>query len=106
MIKIPQSKTASKEQRTAVRAPGKHTAKKGDRVVTIKAAPPRKSGKLDKVIAMMCRPKGATIVELSNATDWQAHSVPGAISGTIKKKHGLKVVSEKSGDVRTYRIAG
>jgi len=41
---------------------------------------------------------------LTKATAWQAHSVRGAISGTIRKKQGLNVVSEKSGDVRLYRI--
>ena len=41
-----------------------------------------------------------------SATGWQAHSVRGAISGAIKKRLGLKVTSEKSDGVRTYRIAG
>ena len=64
-----------------------------------------KPGKIDKIIAMMRRPKGATINDLTKATAWQAHSVRGAISGTLRKKQGLNVVSEKSGDVRLYRIA-
>ena len=67
------------------------------------AAP--KPGKIDKIIAMMRRPKGATINDLTKATAWQAHSVRGAISGTIRKKQGLNVVSEKAGDFRLYRIA-
>ena len=66
------------------------------------AAP--KPGKIDKIIAMMRRPKGASINDLTKATAWQAHSVRGAISGTLRKKQGLNVVSEKSGDVRLYRI--
>ena len=64
-----------------------------------------KPGKIDKIIAMMRRPKGASINDLTKATAWQAHSVRGAISGTLRKKQGLNVVSEKSGDVRLYRIA-
>ena len=64
-----------------------------------------KPGKIDKIIAMMRRLKGATINDLTKATAWQAHSVRGAISGTLRKKQGLNVVSEKSGDVRLYRIA-
>lgn len=55
---------------------------------------------------MLERPKGATITDLMKATDWQAHSVRGAISGAIKKKLQLAVVSEKTGSVRTYRIKG
>jgi hypothetical protein len=70
---------------------------------TLTAPKPRK---IDKIIAMMRRPKGASISDLIRATAWQAHSVRGAISGTIRKKQGLNVVSEKSGDVRLYRIAG
>ena len=75
-----------------------------------KAAAPKtvlasKPGKIDKIIAMMRRPKGASINDLTKATAWQAHSVRGAISGTLRKKQGLNVVSEKSGDVRLYRIA-
>jgi Protein of unknown function (DUF3489) len=69
-----------------------------------KAQPAAPSGKLGKVIALLKRPKGATIADLVKATDWQAHSVRGAISGAIKKKLKLTVVSEKTGDVRTYRI--
>jgi uncharacterized protein DUF3489 len=62
------------------------------------------SGKLGKVVTLLRRPKGATLAELMKATGWQAHSVRGAISGAIKKKLKLAVLSEKSGDVRTYRI--
>lgn len=70
-----------------------------------KTATAPKSSKIDNIIAMMRRPKGATINDLTKATAWQAHSVRGAISGTLRKKQGLNVVSEKSGDVRLYRIA-
>jgi hypothetical protein len=54
---------------------------------------------------MMGRPNGATIKDLTKATAWQAHSVRGAISGMLRKKLGLNVISEKSGEVRLYRIA-
>lgn len=70
-----------------------------------KTAAVPKSGKIDKIIAMMRRPKGASINELTKATAWQAHSVRGAISGTLRKKLSMNVISEKSGDVRVYRIA-
>jgi hypothetical protein len=39
------------------------------------------------------------------ATDWQAHSVRGFISGTLGKKLGLTVASTKGDDgERTYSI--
>ena len=75
------------------------------KVAAPKTATAPKLGKIDKIIAMMRRPKGATINDLTKATAWQAHSVRGAISGTLRKKQGLNVVSENSGDVRLYRIA-
>ncbi len=40
------------------------------------------------------------------ATDWQAHSVRGFISGAVVKKMGLKVASIKREDgERSYMIA-
>jgi hypothetical protein len=68
-------------------------------------SPTPAKGKLASVIGMLRRPKGATIAELCKSTGWQAHSVRGAMSGGIKKKLGLKITSEKSDGVRTYRIA-
>ena len=66
----------------------------------------RDTSKLAAVIAMLRRKEGATIEQLVKATDWQAHSVRGAISGAIKKKLGLNVESVKADDRRVYRIAG
>ena len=40
------------------------------------------------------------------ATGWQAHTVRGFVSGTLIKKHGLKVESFRSEDKeRTYRVS-
>jgi hypothetical protein len=93
---------ASKTQSTAAH---QRPLDKSTKVSKSKALVAPKPGKIDKIIAMMRRPKGASISELTKATAWQAHSVRGAISGTLRKKQGLNVVSEKSGDVRLYRIA-
>ena len=53
---------------------------------------------------MLRRPGGATIADLTTETKWQAHSVRGSISGAIKKKRGLAVISEKTDGTRIYRI--
>ena len=61
--------------------------------------------KQQRLIAMLRRPGGATIAQLGKAFRWQSHTVRGAISGALKKKLGLKIVSQKpeEGD-RVYQI--
>ena len=67
---------------------------------------PKAGSKLDALINALRQRDGATIAELMAATGWQAHSVRGAISGNLKKKRGLVVISEVvEGRGRTYRIA-
>ena len=59
------------------------------------------------LIDLLKRKKGATLEEAMAATGWQAHSVRGAISGTLKKKLGLTVAStlvDRRG--RVYQIEG
>jgi hypothetical protein len=70
-----------------------------------KATPPERGTKTAKILALLKRPGGASLQQLSKATGWQAHSVRGFLSGTLKKKMGLRVTSTKviDGD-RTYRI--
>jgi hypothetical protein len=38
------------------------------------------------------------------ATGWQQHSVRGFFAGVVRKRLGLSLVSDKTGDVRIYRI--
>jgi hypothetical protein len=66
--------------------------------------PVQTTGKLGLVVALLRRPHGASIEELTDATGWQAHSVRGAIAGAVKKKLGLVVASEKTERGRVYRI--
>ena len=62
------------------------------------------SSKTARVIALLERPKGATLKELMRATGWQTHSVRGLISGQLKKKLKLKVRSFKREGERVYSI--
>ena len=67
---------------------------------------PKSGSKLDALISALGRTDGATIPDLMKTTGWQAHSVRGAISGNLKKKLQLEVISEViDGRGRVYRIA-
>ena len=67
----------------------------------------RAPSKLQTIIALLRRPDGAILDELVTATGWQKHSVRGAISGALKKKHKLDVSSTVvEGRGRIYRIEG
>ena len=68
--------------------------------------PPARAGtKQATLIDLLRQPRGATIADLVKATGWQPHSVRGAISGALKKKLGLPVLSETvESRGRVYRI--
>jgi hypothetical protein len=55
----------------------------------------RAETKQAEMIALLQRTKGATLDELVAATGWQSHTVRGAMSGALKKRLGLTIVSEK-----------
>jgi len=62
--------------------------------------------KLAQLEAMLRRPNGATIEQMSKSLVWQAHSVRGAMSGALKRKQGLTITNERTDDGRRlYRIA-
>jgi Protein of unknown function (DUF3489) len=70
-----------------------------------KPATARKLGKTGRVLELLQRPGGATLKQLIAATQWQAHSVRGFLSGALKKKMALKIVSIKEASgVRSYSI--
>jgi hypothetical protein len=66
--------------------------------------PPARVTKLAKLIAALDAPGGADLSALMGVTGWQSHSVRGALAGTLKKRMGLVIESEKREGVRFYRI--
>lgn len=71
-----------------------------------KNAVPRSDTKEARVIALLRRPAGATIEQMMKATGWQPHTVRGLLAGTLKKKRGMTIASEKSeGKARVYRLS-
>lgn len=64
------------------------------------------NSKTELVLKKLRLTKGVTIEMLMEVTGWQAHSVRGFLSGIVKKKLALKLVSDIAKDgTRRYRIA-
>ena len=80
---------------------GKSRPKVAQQVVL--AVPP--ASKQQTLIALLKRPKGASLEELMEATGWQRHSVHGTLSGVLRKRLGLSVITEFGERGRMYRIA-
>ena len=105
---------------TPVPAPGKKAkkvAKSEKKTTTAKAAKktrapneassgPRAASKAALLIEMLKRPGGATLDEVTERFGWLVHTTRALMSagGSLTKKHGISVISEKVNDVRTYRL--
>ena len=65
----------------------------------------RKKSKQQNCLDLLRRAKGASVEELQEVTGWQAHTVRGFLSGHVKRKLGLKFVSQKAEDQpRRYHL--
>jgi Protein of unknown function (DUF3489) len=51
------------------------------------------------MIELLKRPEGATVEQIAAATGWQHHTIRGAISGALRNKLGLTVVTTRIRDL-------
>ena len=61
--------------------------------------------KTAQVLALLKAQGGVSLEHLVRATGWQKHSIRGFLSGTVRRKMGLNLVSSKDASgARVYRI--
>jgi hypothetical protein len=100
-------KGAPQGQKTAKGAQHKRTAQASKKAPKPerKAGAQRSESKGAQILALIRRPKGATLSELAKLTGWQNHSIRGFLSGTVGKKMGFAVESGKRDDgQRVYSL--
>ncbi len=65
----------------------------------------RQRTKTQIALSLLERSKGASLAEMQNAMGWQAHSVRGFLSSTVRKMPGVILVSDKTAKgPRRYHI--
>jgi hypothetical protein len=94
----PSESAAKKKASRAKKTPAAETTKD--------AGVPREGSKTSQVIAMLKREGGTTLEEIMTEMGWQKHTTRAMLSagGSLTRKHGLIVTSEKVGDKRVYSI--
>ena len=88
-------------------SPAKKAPKGAKKAGSAKAGKAREGSKTAQILDLLKQPGGVTLAEIMKKTGWQAHSVRGFISGTLRKKLGLAVTSTKGEEgERSYSVKG
>ncbi|CAM3762465.1 DUF3489 domain-containing protein [Polynucleobacter brandtiae] len=95
----PQKKVAAKSLKKAVVTSAASSAPSS-------ITPPRllKPTKQSQCIDLLSQPQGSSLEELMHTLGWQAHSIRGYISGTLRKKLGLHIVRHTVDGIYMYQI--
>ena len=102
-IVLPTEPTPSTEQKYKASPKTRKTVNSG----RVAGVTPAKATKATSVVAALSQPDGASLDQLMALTGWQAHSIRGFLSGTVRKKLGLVLIHVGGSDgVKRYRITG
>lgn len=107
--KTTKSSTSAARKTAAPKRPSASTAKSRGTNAKAAPAPPKPAvTKQSQLLALLRSPRGGTIEQMITLTGWQAHTVRGTISGVVRKRLKLNVVTTAAanGGARTYRIVG
>lgn len=64
-----------------------------------------KTTKAETLLRLLRSKRGASVEQLRQAVGWQSHSIHGFLSGTVRKRMGLTLVSDRGNDGRLrYRV--
>ena len=74
-----------------------------DAPIAVTPDQPGKTSKLDQLVALLSSADGAAMSQMMAATQWQAHSIRGAMAGALRRK-GFAVTSAKTETGRRWRI--
>lgn len=99
------TKTTSKTSRKSTKSkPSSRSLRSAKKPVTASGS---STSKIKLCLDLLRRSEGVTVQDLIAATGWQAHSVRGFLSGTVRKKLGLDLQSSNAeGEARRYYVEG
>ncbi|CAG0938900.1 hypothetical protein GPROT2_00442 [Gammaproteobacteria bacterium] len=82
----------------------RHSAQPAKAATVAQQQAPARTTKAAQVLAALKQPDGTSLAELMQATGWQAHSVRGFLSGTVRKRLQLPLLTERTAEGQRYRI--